>query len=1060
MPLPSRAFDFLVRRRRWVCCAWLGLFALGLAVGLDLVRRSQDLPPAPRGSRADKDKRAFASAFASAANAQPVVVVVSCKDKSKEANCGVACAANSCARKCRGERPDIAAWFRRVSSDVLAFAERQRRDSEAPVISDYLAYYNVSGTHKDAIKCSLASRDGRTTFALFVYDARLDRARKHALLEHVLDVAQSTSGLPSDVKVGVTGSDLVTIEATAASEKNLVRTDAATLPLALALFATMVRSWRLLLLCMLGTAVAVVSSFGILGLVTDVGHMRPLSVLAILTEAVAASMSIDYNLFLHRRFRDEIKNGRGPIDAARVMFEQAGEVAFLSCFTFLSVFVGFLFYKADTFSDFGRVFVVTLVVAFAANVSLSVCLITAYPDFFSKFSFNQDRGGQVASQAPHVMVVHAAAGGSVVSAGTGTGTGTETGTTSAATSASSSVASSPRASNLALTGQTRRNGSAALVLPPHVDLLVSNGIFVSSRTLDDVEEGETEPLAAATAAAAVGNNNRRNLGVTVTGAQRHHRGAPYSGLYFRFIRLTTRFPWNVVWILATYAAIIPLALQAKRIKSNQDFMSIAPRGGYSRRTLDALRDAFDVGMFTPISILVDTRTHHRAALDDDGVPLQEPAQVLPPLMDTTTFDVLTRVSRRISAETGVHRDHFLSPVDAAGFSVSHALARELLNPRSVMCLVDPDPCEMYAWLYSRSVTRDGRAAVIQVNLPMNPFSEEGNEFVRAARRAADDVTNHEHQAGRPSVRVYVSGYPVDAYELMSEAFDSFPTLLAATCVLVAVLLGTGFRSVMVPVRLALTVMLPLLGVFGAAVLVYQDGHMAWTGWVAFDASPDGFFWFIPLCGCFETLGLVLDYDVFTAHRIVEHRADGYALQAAVVKGVWETQSTVVVAGLIMASVFGGLLLSPEPAINQFGFLLLFGVLFDVFVVQALLFPSIASLDLGRASFWPRSVPMEGLITLEDEEFVGRGGEEGEEDVVKPPLGGGGRAGGWCCGCRPSRGGGASGEVGEVDAVDAVASPASNVTTTPLLRLFPDDVPEAVAASSSTSSSEASSSFYS
>ena len=114
---------------------------------------------------------------------------------------------------------------------------------------------------------------------------------------------------------------------------------------------------------------------------------------------------------------------------------------------------------------------------------------------------------------------------------------------------------------------------------------------------------------------------------------------------------------------------------------------------------------------------------------------------------------------------------------------------------------------------------------------------------------------------------------------------------------------------------------------------------------------------------------MLDYDVFTVHRIFEHRAHGYELRAAIVKGLWETQSSVFVAGLIMGSVFAGLLLSSEPAVNQLGFLLLVSVLFDTFVVQALLFPSIVSLNLGRLAWWPREMPEHGLITLDDPEFT-------------------------------------------------------------------------------------------
>jgi uncharacterized membrane protein YdfJ with MMPL/SSD domain len=69
----------------------------------------------------------------------------------------------------------------------------------------------------------------------------------------------------------------------------------------------------------------------------------------------------------------------------------------------------------------------------------------------------------------------------------------------------------------------------------------------------------------------------------------------------------------------------------------------------------------------------------------------------------------------------------------------------------------------------------------------------------------------------------------------------------------------------------------------------------------------------------------------------------------------------------MASVFGGILLSDEIAIDQFGFLMCAAVLADTFIVQCFLIGPVIS--LGDAfSWWPRKMPRENLITLDDAEF--------------------------------------------------------------------------------------------
>ena len=101
---------------------------------------------------------------------------------------------------------------------------------------------------------------------------------------------------------------------------------------------------------------------------------------------------------------------------------------------------------------------------------------------------------------------------------------------------------------------------------------------------------------------------------------------------------------------------------------------------------------------------------------------------------------------------------------------------------------------------------------------------------------------------------------------------------------------------------------------------------------------------------------------------MEHRESGYDIQSAIIKSVWEIQSTVIAAGLIMASVFGGILLSDEIAIDQFGFLMCAAVLADTLIVQVFLIGPVISLG-DSFMWWPRRMPTENLITLDDQEFA-------------------------------------------------------------------------------------------
>jgi RND superfamily putative drug exporter len=211
--------------------------------------------------------------------------------------------------------------------------------------------------------------------------------------------------------------------------------------------------------------------------------------------------------------------------------------------------------------------------------------------------------------------------------------------------------------------------------------------------------------------------------------------------------------------------------------------------------------------------------------------------------------------------------------------------------------------------------------------------------------------------------LHLAGTEVEFYADMRIAFAAIPMLLVITLVIIFSLLGYGFKSALVPLRLSLTVIMPLVCVFGFAVLVYQDGVLNWTGIAALSSKndKDGFFWYIPVICLLQAIGLCLDYDVFICARILEHRVDGYEIRAAIIKSVWEVNSTIVVAGLIMAAVFSGLLLGDGLSVNQFGFLLCTSVLVDTFIVQSILVPCIFSFGDGFL-WWPRKIVSSGLIS--------------------------------------------------------------------------------------------------
>ena len=78
-------------------------------------------------------------------------------------------------------------------------------------------------------------------------------------------------------------------------------------------------------------------------------------------------------------------------------------------------------------------------------------------------------------------------------------------------------------------------------------------------------------------------------------------------------------------------------------------------------------------------------------------------------------------------------------------------------------------------------------------------------------------------------------YRQDETEAQSAEF--FMQLLVTT-LLVLGLVGIMLRSALLPLRILLTLVVPLLSVFGLAVVVYQWGALAWLGIAAFGGGSE------------------------------------------------------------------------------------------------------------------------------------------------------------------------------------------------------------------------------
>lgn len=239
------------------------------------------------------------------------------------------------------------------------------------------------------------------------------------------------------------------------------------------------------------------------------------------------------------------------------------------------------------------------------------------------------------------------------------------------------------------------------------------------------------------------------------------------------------------------------------------------------------------------------------------------------------------------------------------------------------------------------------ASVLTFAPMFNPFSTKSKLFVEEIRRCTS--ASEHFQLFHPIVT-----------EVDSEVFtiSRFPTVFAVTLGLCFFLISLRFKAAIIPFKLVITVVVPILFVFGACVGVYQYGALNFLNAAPFMADTGvnaGISWLLPVSTVFLLSGLALDYDIFLYSRVFEFRKQGNSNLLSIVKAVEITGPTISSAGVIMALAFLGMVAGSNKFLNQFGFVMILGVLLDTFIVRILLVPSLLSLG-GFLNYWPMKMP--------------------------------------------------------------------------------------------------------
>jgi membrane protein YdfJ len=258
--------------------------------------------------------------------------------------------------------------------------------------------------------------------------------------------------------------------------------------------------------------------------------------------------------------------------------------------------------------------------------------------------------------------------------------------------------------------------------------------------------------------------------------------------------------------------------------------------------------------------------------------------------------------------------------------------------------------------------QSGELFLISVTPETGPNASETKDLVRDIR----DFSKHEE------VKLMVTGATAINIDISEKIMDKLPIFAALIVVFAYLLLMVVFRSLLIPLKAVLGFVLSMGATFGFTVYIVQDGNLQDIFGLP---GPTAILFLLPILSIGILFGLAMDYEVFLVSKMREEYTHTGNARKAVLAGMKENGVVVTAAGLIMASVFAGFILAPDPIIKQMGLSLTLGVLFDAFVVRMTIVPAVMTLMGKSAWYLPKwldkilpNIDIEGNSIIQVEEY--------------------------------------------------------------------------------------------
>jgi RND superfamily putative drug exporter len=389
------------------------------------------------------------------------------------------------------------------------------------------------------------------------------------------------------------------------------------------------------------------------------------------------------------------------------------------------------------------------------------------------------------------------------------------------------------------------------------------------------------------------------------------RSKKKAGAYTRYFRKSAQLSVKYAKPITIAAVVltIPAIYMVFNLETGFDFLAAMPETEATQGIV-AMGKGFGEGRLTPTSVVIQRSTPFRSSSNGNIT------------YDISFMGSVEDLSNQISQIENVQQ--VIGPTRPQGVPIDYTDMDNATLQQEFAAYIEP------------TIGEDSSTVLLSIIMRMEAFSPESVDTIAPIRNLVNE--QKENDPNFSDATMMVGGATASIKDIKDILDNDF--LLMAIVVIIAdfILLMFVLGSILVPLRLILTILLSISWTVAMTVVIFQI-------WLQIPIL-----WLMPWILFVIAMGLGMDYDIFLTTRIREEVAKGKSDKDAIVTAVEKTGGIITAAGLVMAGAFATMMLSSLGLLQEFGFALAFVILLDAMIVRIYLVPSVMIL-LQKWNWW-------------------------------------------------------------------------------------------------------------